>query len=137
MAPDDSAPPPQGQSSNENGGNDGHEAGGGETGVGEDDLDSSFFPAPAHYYKLYTDANLTLGPDEEVPLSEPRCTRKDLEPPNADWVLERGSYSVFGETWPVVETLPNLEDQGIKEMFVRGGGQLAPLPRCLRHPAHA
>ncbi|KPV71948.1 uncharacterized protein RHOBADRAFT_331, partial [Rhodotorula graminis WP1] len=36
----------------------------------------------------------------------------DLDPPNVDWIVEDGSYAVFGETWPIDEKLPTLQDMG-------------------------
>ncbi|KAL8279881.1 hypothetical protein RQP46_007731 [Phenoliferia psychrophenolica] len=126
------------------GGGDGGGAGGGAGGGSPapsaksandgDDLDSSFFPAPAVYYKRYTTANLALPLDAAVvvPGEEPACTRADLEPPNPAWVVERGNYSVFGETWPVEEVLPSLEDMGVKEMFARGADRTTSLQTLLQ-----
>lgn len=95
--------------------------------AGEDSLDTSFFPAPAHYYKRYTETNLAVPRDSTDPLhsedpKDPPFLAKELDPPNVDWIVEGGSYSVFGETWPVEEVLPTLEEMGVKELFVRGAG---------------
>ena len=93
----------------------------------DDTLETSFFPSPAHYYKRYTNVNLAL------PLESTICvvgdehssvvTRAELEPPRVDWIIQGGSYSVFGDTWPVEEVLPTLQEQGVKEMFERGQGE--------------
>lgn len=100
------------------------------------ELDTSFFPAPAHFYKRYTSANLLLPSSHPDVLSLPNdpitFLARDLEPPNPDWVLERGSYSVFGETWPVEEVLPSLSDMGVTEMFTPRAGPLP--PSLLRFP---
>lgn len=115
--PDDVGVPPSGQDQPGGGGGD-----------DDDMLETSFFPSPAHYYKRYTSSNFALpldsviggiGVDEVV-------TRAELEPPNVDWIVEGGSYSVFGDTWPVEEVLPTLEEQGVREMFTRGQGELLP-----------
>lgn len=90
-----------------------------------DEFDTSFFPAPSPYYARYTTRNLALPLDALISdvVGEPApFRREEMEPPNVDWVVEDGSYSVFGETWPIDEKLPTLEDMGVKEMFERGGG---------------
>lgn len=102
-----------------------------------DDFDTSLFPAPPVYYHRYTDDNLAvpLDADDADPQSEPALlassvpgdpqpfTRRDLEPPQVDWIVQDGSYSVFGETWPVEETTPTLAEMGVPEMFDRGAGE--------------
>ncbi|KAM0749807.1 hypothetical protein T439DRAFT_381370 [Meredithblackwellia eburnea MCA 4105] len=119
----------------------------------EDELDSSFFPSPAHYYKRYTTANLALPLSHVEPLfvsqsTQPgdvegkekekdgnagvSFTRKDLEPPNPDWVVERGNYAVFGETWPVVERLPSLQELGVREMFSKADDRNTSLQTLLQ-----
>lgn len=75
----------------------------------EDELDTSFFPAPPAYYKLYTSTTLAL--DATSP------ERQRLEPPDVGLILQGGSYSVFGETWPVEEVLPSLHELGVRELF--------------------
>ncbi|SCZ94799.1 BZ3500_MvSof-1268-A1-R1_Chr12-1g03666 [Microbotryum saponariae] len=94
-------------------------------------LESSFFPSPSHYYKRYTSHNLSLPLDHPDSLHNPtdeakvstslnntdRFTRMDLEPPQLDWVLERGSYTVFGEVWPVNDQLPSLREMGVEELW--------------------
>lgn len=90
-----------------------------------DEFDTAIFPAPPAFYHRYTQRNLDLAPDAtiaDVP-GEPRpFSRADLDPPNVDWIVEDGSYSVFGETWPIDEKLPTLEDMGVPEMFDRDAG---------------
>jgi hypothetical protein len=98
------------------------------------EFDTSFFPAPSPYFHRYTSTNLALTPDSlisDVP-GEPRpFLAKELEPPNIDWIVEEGSYSVFGETWPIEEHLPTLEEMGLREMYDKSQGELpAPFPRC-------
>ncbi|KAK4700522.1 mediator of RNA polymerase II transcription subunit 7, partial [Phenoliferia sp. Uapishka_3] len=102
---------------------------------GDDDLDTSFFPAPAYFYHRYTTANVALPVSSTEELTVPGAgtfTRADLEPPNPEWVLERGHYSVFGETWPVEEVLQSLEELGVREMFVRGADRTASLQTLLQ-----
>lgn len=97
-----------------------------------DEFDTAIFPAPPAFYHRYTQRNLALPPDatiSDVP-GEPRpFSRADLDPPNVDWIIEDGSYAVFGETWPIDEKLPTLEDMGVAEMFDRDAG--APHPPSL------
>lgn len=90
----------------------------------EADLDNSFFPSPPAFYKRYTTASLALPPSAPLPAIEGllACTAAELEPPNPEWIVEGGAYQVFGETWPVEEVLPTLEEMGVTEMFVRGAG---------------
>ncbi|TKA51781.1 hypothetical protein B0A53_05467 [Rhodotorula sp. CCFEE 5036] len=64
------------------------------------EFDTSLFPAPPAFYHRYTDAEANLAP-----------------PPNVDWIVQDGSYTVFGETWPVEETTPTLHEMGVPEMF--------------------
>ncbi|BGP58149.1 hypothetical protein JCM8202_006149 [Rhodotorula sphaerocarpa] len=111
-----------------------------------DDFDTSLFPAPPVYYHRYTDDNLAvpLDADDADPQSEPALlassvpgdpqpfTRRDLEPPQVDWIVQDGSYSVFGETWPVEETTPTLAEMGVPEMFDRGADRRASLQTLLR-----
>lgn len=90
-----------------------------------DDFDTSFFPAPSPFYQRYTAHNLSLPLDaviSDVPGEPEPLSRAEMEPPNVDWIVEEGTYSVFGETWPIEEKLPSLEEMGVKEMFKRGAG---------------
>ncbi|SCV72957.1 BQ2448_6882 [Microbotryum intermedium] len=87
-------------------------------------LEASFFPSPSHYYKRYTSYNLSLPLDYPEILHLPNddnsgggFTRQDLVPPHLDWVLERGTYTVFGEVWPLDDQLPSLRDMGVEELF--------------------
>lgn len=104
----------------------------------ESDLNSSFFPAPSHYYKLYTTSNLSLPPNTPLPFPSTSSTTNsesinstiatttttdDLLPPNINWIIERGSYTVFGQTWPVEEILPSLNELGLQELFSRDQGE--------------
>ncbi|GAA5903252.1 mediator complex subunit MED7 [Sporobolomyces salmoneus] len=99
------------------------------------EFDTSFFPAPSPYFHRYSSHNLSLPPDSvisDVP-GEPRpFLAKELEPPNVDWIVEEGSYSVFGETWPIEEHLPTLEEMGLKEMFDKSRDRKQSLQTLLR-----
>ncbi|GAA5985101.1 hypothetical protein JCM5350_000842 [Sporobolomyces pararoseus] len=99
------------------------------------EFDTSFFPAPSPYFQRYTSINLSLPPDaviSDVP-GEPRpFLAKDLEPPNVDWIVEEGSYSVFGETWPIEEHLPTLQEMGLTEMFEKSKDRKESLQTLLR-----
>lgn len=98
---------------------------------GDDELEDSFFPSPAHYYKRYTTVNLALGPTELLPPidGEPACLAAELLPPDVEAIVQRGAYEVFGETWPVEEVLPSLTDMGVEELFDRGAGESIPAAR--------
>ncbi|GAA6039364.1 hypothetical protein JCM8097_002817 [Rhodosporidiobolus ruineniae] len=101
------------------------------------EFDTSFFPAPSPFYLRYTSHNLALPLDEDplisdVPGEPVPFHRSDLEPPNVDWIVEEGSYSVFGETWPIDEKVPTLEEMGVKEMFERGVDRKLSLQTLLR-----
>ncbi|BGP51612.1 hypothetical protein JCM10450v2_007562 [Rhodotorula kratochvilovae] len=113
-APDDTAPPPA---------------------PPPDDFDTAIFPAPPAFYHRYTAGSLALPPDAtiaDVP-GEPRpFLRADMDPPNVEWITEDGSYAVFGETWPIDEKLPTLEDMGVAEMFDRNADRKSSLQSLLR-----
>ncbi|BGP27531.1 mediator of RNA polymerase II transcription subunit 7 [Rhodotorula toruloides] len=100
-----------------------------------DELDTSIFPGPPAFYHRYTSANLALPLDatiSEVP-GEPRpFQRSEMEPPNVDWIVQEGNYSVFGETWPVDEKVPTLEEMGVQEMFDRTADRKQSLQTLLR-----
>jgi mediator of RNA polymerase II transcription subunit 7 len=90
------------------------------------EFDTSFFPAPSPYFHRYTTVNLALPPDaiiSDVPGEPTPFPAQELEPPNVDWIVEEGNYSVFGETWPIEEHLPTLEEMGLKEMFDKSKGE--------------
>lgn len=91
------------------------------------EFDTSFFPAPSPYYHRYSSRNLALDADaviSDVP-GEPKPFRaSELAPPNVDWIIEDGSYSVFGETWPIEEHLPTLQEMGLSEMFDHTRGEM-------------
>lgn len=94
-----------------------------------DDFDTSLFPAPPVFYHRYSDANLALPLDSviaDVPGEPKPFSRRELEPPNVEWIVEDASYSVFGETWPVEEKTPTLAEMGVPEMFDRTHGAPAP-----------
>ncbi|KAM0786003.1 hypothetical protein ACM66B_006821 [Microbotryomycetes sp. NB124-2] len=105
--------------------------------VAQDDneLDTSFFPAPAHYYKRYTDANVSIKDKDAVIDAQQggaSVLRRDLDPPDVDDIIKHGSYSVFGDTWPVEEQLPSLADMGVREMFDKGHERSQSLSTLLR-----
>ncbi|EJD42588.1 hypothetical protein AURDEDRAFT_89480 [Auricularia subglabra TFB-10046 SS5] len=106
----------------------------------EDDLEAELrnpFPSPPSHYRNYTSQNLRLlslfksrtdGQDEaetsqsqrEVLADEPNVPEWDLrtlEPPRVDWVVEDGHYSVFGDTWPIQETIPSLSEAGGTQLY--------------------
>lgn len=84
----------------------------------DDSLETSFFPAPAPYYTRYTSDNLSLPLTASIQLpTGQEISRAELEPPNIDWIVEEGNYSVFGETWPIEEKLPTLAEMGVRELF--------------------
>ncbi|GAA5956772.1 hypothetical protein JCM21900_002178 [Sporobolomyces salmonicolor] len=100
-----------------------------------DEFDTSFFPAPSPFFARYTSHNLSLPPDaliSDVPGEPAPFLAKELEPPNVDWIVQEGSYSVFGETWPVEEKLPTLEEMGVQEMFDRNADRKQSLQTLLR-----
>ncbi|GAA5846310.1 hypothetical protein JCM11251_008028 [Rhodosporidiobolus azoricus] len=100
-----------------------------------DDFDTSFFPAPSPFYQRYTSQNLSLPLDaliSDVPGESEPFRRAEMEPPNVDWIVEEGSYSVFGETWPIEEKLPSLEEMGVQETFERGADRKQSLQTLLR-----
>lgn len=97
-----------------------------------DELDTSIFPGPPAFYHRYTSANLALPLDATISdeSGEPQpFKRSEMEPPNVDWIVEEGNYSVFGETWPVDEKVPTLEEMGVQEMFDRNAGQWDSIPK--------
>ncbi|GAA5989979.1 hypothetical protein JCM10908_002406 [Rhodotorula pacifica] len=101
-----------------------------------DDFDTSLFPAPPVFYHRYTDENLAISDPatliSNVP-GEPRpFARRELDPPNVEWIVQDGSYSVFGETWPVEEKMPTLQEMGVPEMFDRGADRKVSLQSLLR-----
>ncbi|GAA5930884.1 mediator complex subunit MED7 [Sporobolomyces koalae] len=104
-------------------------------GSGMPEFDTSFFPAPSPYFHRYSTANLALPPDtliSDVPGEPVPFLASELEPPHVDWIVQEGSYSVFGETWPVEEHLPTLEEMGVQEMFDRSQDRKQSLQTLLR-----
>ncbi|GAA6007404.1 hypothetical protein JCM11491_004151 [Sporobolomyces phaffii] len=99
------------------------------------EFDTSFFPAPSPYFARYSSANLALPADAliaDVP-GEPRpFPASDLEPPNVEWIVEEGSYSAFGETWPIEEHLPTLQEMGLDEMYDKSQDRKESLQTLLR-----
>lgn len=75
------------------------------------------FPSPPSHYQNYTTHNLNLlallkerlGEDDITQVNQhqvlsdqndiPDWPLAQLEKPRADWILEEGSYTVFGDTW--------------------------------------
>jgi mediator of RNA polymerase II transcription subunit 7 len=90
-----------------------------------EELDTSFFPNPPIYFSRYTTANLALLPTEPL-VDDEKLLAQELLPPREDWIREGGSYTVFGETWPVIEVVPTLEEMGVTEMFDRHTGKIIP-----------
>ena len=81
------------------------------------------FPSPPSHYKNYTSHNLQLlsllherTGDADIPtvnqyevLSDqqdvPEWPLMQLEKPRADWIMEDGNYTVYGDTWYVSKVL--------------------------------
>ena len=77
------------------------------------------YPSPPSSYTHHTSQNITLLsvlreriPDGDIPVEQQREALEDqadvpdwplttLEPPRCDWIVEDGSWSVFGEIWHV------------------------------------
>ena len=76
------------------------------------------FPSPPSHYQNYSSHNLNLlsllkeRQNEENKYTSQQELLKDqedvpdwpltqLEKPRVDWIVEDGSYTVFGDTWPV------------------------------------
>ena len=76
------------------------------------------FPSPPSHYQNYSYHNLNLlsllkeRQNEENKYTSQQELLKDqedvpdwpltqLEKPRVDWIVEDGSYTVFGDTWPV------------------------------------
>ena len=76
------------------------------------------FPSPPSHYQNYSSQNLNLlsllkeRQNEENKYTSQQELLKDqedvpdwpltqLEKPRVDWIVEDGSYTVFGDTWPV------------------------------------
>ncbi|GAA5877842.1 hypothetical protein JCM3774_000193 [Rhodotorula dairenensis] len=100
------------------------------------EFDTSLFPAPPVFYHRYTDHNLALSDREhliaDVPGEPHPFPRRHLDPPDVDWIVHDGSYSVFGETWPVNEVSPTLQEMGVPEMFDRDTDRKVSLQSLLR-----
>ncbi|KAH9947835.1 MED7 protein-domain-containing protein [Amylocystis lapponica] len=93
------------------------------------------FPSPPSHYTKYTARNLELlellrerAPDGALPAADqytlladqndvPEWPLAQLEPPRVDWILEEGSYTVFGDTWFIKETIPSLEELGGHQLY--------------------
>ena len=43
--------------------------------------------------------------------------KRELEPPNVDWIEEDGGYTVFGQLWPIPDVTPTLEQLGIPVLY--------------------
>lgn len=94
------------------------------------------FPSPPSHYTRYTNHNLRLlellkeraGDGVDIAalnqydvLSNqtdvPEWSIATLEKPRVDWILEDGHYTVFGDTWPVKETIPSLAELGGHQLY--------------------
>lgn len=98
--------------------------------MSDHDLESSFFPAPPAYYRRYTSAHLAAVDDHLlVPASSDAPAdsfpRTHLRPPSAALVLQRGFYHVYGQTWPIRDSLPSLSDMAVTELFDPSAGACA------------
>ncbi|TFK56578.1 hypothetical protein OE88DRAFT_34082 [Heliocybe sulcata] len=93
------------------------------------------FPSPPSHYTRYTSHNLRLlGLLKERAMAEdlsevnqhevlvdqsdiPEWPLVELDKPRVDWILEEGSYTVFGDTWFVKETIPSLAELGGHQLY--------------------
>jgi mediator of RNA polymerase II transcription subunit 7 len=102
------------------------------------------FPSPPSHYTTYTSNNLKLlallreraadADLNQVNQQEVLADLKDvpdwplaqLEPPRVDWILQDGSYEVFGDTWNVNERIPSLGELGGHQLYPAdpGAGEL-------------
>ncbi|TDL28219.1 hypothetical protein BD410DRAFT_782189 [Rickenella mellea] len=103
----------------------------------EEDEDAELrnpFPSPPSHYKNYTSRNLELlgllksrselsaeEKDQQTILSDqsdvPDWPLVDLEKPRVDWIIEEGSYTVYGDTWFVKENVPSLGELGGRQLY--------------------
>ncbi|KZT30742.1 hypothetical protein NEOLEDRAFT_1053088 [Neolentinus lepideus HHB14362 ss-1] len=93
------------------------------------------FPSPPSHYTRYTNHNLKLLSllkeramaedlsqvnQNEVLVDQndvPEWPLAELEKPRVDWILDEGSYTVFGDTWFVKETIPSLAELGGHQLY--------------------
>lgn len=109
-------------------------------------LMSSFFPSPPSFSASFTPENLKLAarlvahadfkaqaedwkaqqesilseldvPAEEIKQVEELDLRTLVQPPDIDLFEEEGHWNAFGQTWPVKEALPTLEEMGVKQLY--------------------
>ena len=104
-------------------------------------LANSFFPAPPPAWKRYTAINLELANllkaqrgDEAIPENwranqdellaqlgrseRPEFDLRELiEPPRVDWIEQEGSWTAFGQAWPIEERLATLEESGVQQLY--------------------
>ncbi|CAG8599441.1 1997_t:CDS:2, partial [Cetraspora pellucida] len=95
---------------------------------------ASSFPLPPEFYKRYTDENLdklkrikehgveaftnagdTLPQDFDI---------LELEPPKP---ITKGSYTMFNDSWPVVDRMRTLEETGLQQLYPKGEIELKKL----------
>ncbi|KAI9483540.1 MAG: mediator complex, subunit Med7 [Benjaminiella poitrasii] len=90
----------------------------------EEQVARSAWPDPPNYYKRYTDENLELlnqatkaGVFPEHPItttpSIPEFKLEALEPPKPP----TDEYSVFDQKWQINDSLPTLEELGVKQLY--------------------
>ncbi|KAJ3477956.1 hypothetical protein NLI96_g10104 [Meripilus lineatus] len=93
------------------------------------------FPSPPSHYQNYTTHNLKLlsllqervGDGEVSQVNQyhvlsdqsdiPDWSLTQLDKPRVDWILEEGSYTVFGDTWPIKEEIPSLAELGGHQLY--------------------
>ncbi|PAV22479.1 mediator subunit med7 [Pyrrhoderma noxium] len=92
------------------------------------------FPSPPSHYQNYSSHNLNLlsllkeRQNEENKYTSQQELLKDqedvpdwpltqLEKPRVDWIVEDGSYTVFGDTWPIKEKIPSLGEEGGHQLY--------------------
>ncbi|KZT56721.1 hypothetical protein CALCODRAFT_497039 [Calocera cornea HHB12733] len=107
------------------------------------------FPAPPRFYNRYTTRNLELleklkvdGSDALVGEQDlPEWDLAELDPPRADWIVEEGGYSSFGDFFPIPSREPTLEEVGLIQLYDPNARDRRPalhsLLRTLLHSYHS
>ncbi|OLL26200.1 Mediator of RNA polymerase II transcription subunit 7 [Neolecta irregularis DAH-3] len=76
----------------------------------------SAFPRPPVHFRLFSDHNLNELAQASAKGSPISGNLEYLKPPLPP--RDGGSYNVFGEFWPIPETLPSLKDMEIQQLYV-------------------
>ncbi|BFZ54983.1 hypothetical protein PYCC9005_002021 [Savitreella phatthalungensis] len=70
---------------------------------------SGAFPPPPSHYTLFTSANVAAHKAGELD----ETTAAYFHPPQ----IPKESYTLFGQTWPVVDRIASLQESGIEQLF--------------------